>query len=367
MDTLKRQASKFREQVSKQQQAVLRQFSTHGGNDTVITDEAEVRCHKKLESLYISTRAAKHFQKDVVRSIEGLISTSSKQMEIATKLADDCCKYGNESHSSNTTLASASRQFGTSRNSMESERENLRRILSTQVSEPLRAMVMGAPLEDARLLTHRYDRIFQEVEAQVAEVGRRQLKAKEPGANADSAYKLQNAEMKLSELKSSLSALGKEATAAMMSVEAQQQRLTYQRLITMVEAERSYHKAVADNLDKLHAKMVVEKQRYESGALADVCLSSPSNKDKTENGSGGTANATQKAMYFLAEVLHPFDAQAEGELSLSVGDYVVVRQVSPAGWSEGECKGKAGWFPSAYIELRDKAPASKISDIDPQS
>lgn len=30
---------------------------------------------------------------------------------------------------------------------------------------------------------------------------------------------------------------------------------------------------------------------------------------------------------FIMQVIHPFDAQANGELSLSVGDYVVVRQV----------------------------------------
>jgi len=36
-----------------------------------------------------------------------------------------------------------------------------------QVAEPLRAMVVGAPLEDARHLAQRYDRIRQEAEAQV--------------------------------------------------------------------------------------------------------------------------------------------------------------------------------------------------------
>jgi len=36
--------------------------------------------------------------------------------------------------------------------------------------------------------------------------------------------------------------------------------------------------------------------------------------------------------------------------------------VAPTGWSEGECKGKAGWFPSAYIEKHEKAPASKIME-----
>jgi len=36
-----------------------------------------------------------------------------------------------------------------------------------QIAEPLRAMVMGAPLEDARHLTQRYERLRQEAEAQV--------------------------------------------------------------------------------------------------------------------------------------------------------------------------------------------------------
>lgn len=40
-------------------------------------------------------------------------------------------------------------------------------MLSFQVAEPLRAMVMGTPLEDARHLAQRYDRMRQEAEAQV--------------------------------------------------------------------------------------------------------------------------------------------------------------------------------------------------------
>lgn len=39
--------------------------------------------------------------------------------------------------------------------------------LYIQVAEPLRAMVVGAPLEDARHLAQRYDRVRQEAEAQV--------------------------------------------------------------------------------------------------------------------------------------------------------------------------------------------------------
>lgn len=31
-------------------------------------------------------------------------------------------------------------------------------------------------------------------------------------------------------------------------------------------------------------------------------------------------------------------------------------QVTQSGWSEGECKGKAGWFPSEYVEKRQRVP-----------
>lgn len=47
-------------------------------------------------------------------------------------------------------------------------------------------------------------------------------------------FKLEAAETKLQDLKSNVATLGKEAAAAMAAVEAQQQRLTLQRLITMV-------------------------------------------------------------------------------------------------------------------------------------
>ncbi|CAK9270534.1 unnamed protein product [Sphagnum jensenii] len=64
-------------------------------------------------------------------------------------------------------------------------------------------------------------------------------------------------------------------------------------------------------------------------------------------------------------LMHDFEAEDQGELSLSVGDYVVVRQVSPTGWSEGECKEKAGWFPSLYVERRQCIPARKVANASP--
>lgn len=57
---------------------------------------------------------------------------------------------------------------------------------------------------------------------------------RESAGNGDMISKLEAAEYKLEELKSSMVGLGKEAIAAMSAVEAQQQRLTLQRLIALV-------------------------------------------------------------------------------------------------------------------------------------
>ena len=58
---------------------------------------------------------------------------------------------------------------------------------------------------------------------------------REAAVNADNAVKLEAAEAKLHDLKSNMAILGKEAAAAMAAVEAQQQRLTLQRLIATVK------------------------------------------------------------------------------------------------------------------------------------
>lgn len=70
--------------------------------------------------------------------------------------------------------------------------------------------------------------------AQVIEVSRRQAKVRETNGNPDTLAKLEASETKLEDLKSNMSTLGKEATAAMAAVEGQQQRLTLHRLISMV-------------------------------------------------------------------------------------------------------------------------------------
>ncbi|CAN6295643.1 unnamed protein product [Urochloa humidicola] len=379
MEALKKQASKLRQHVAKQQQAVFKQFSARYNQDPSLVDEAELECHQNLQRLYSTTRAAKHFQRNIVRGVEGFIAVSTKQMEIVRKLAEDCCKYGNDNQHFGFALARASEEFGKSHKQIEKEREDLLRILGEQVFEPLREMIMSAPLEDARLLTYRYQRIRQDMESQIADVMRKQLKSRESSGNADNSVKLQHAESKLSELRTTLAALGREATAAMEAVEAQQQQVTYERLLAMVDAERTYHQNAADILNKLHDEMLHAKHKNESTnhydestnhydeqssepesetAPAQVHSDSTSEDPVLPKPSESRENGQE--VQFLGEVIHPFDAQADGELSLSVGEYVVVRQVAANGWSEGECKGKAGWFPSAYVERRDKAPASKV-------
>ncbi|PON84989.1 Arfaptin domain/BAR domain/SH3 domain containing protein [Trema orientale] len=340
MDALRKQASKLREQVAKQQQAVIKQFSGTGyeSSDVMVIDEIEMQRHQQLEKLYRSTRAGKDFQKEIVRAAESLTAIGYKHIETGTKLSEDCCRYGAENIDDHI-LAKAASIYGDARKHVEKEQEEFNKLLSSQVLDPLRAMVLGAPLEDARHLAQRYSRMRQEAEAQAAEISRRQARVREL-PNPEHVAKLHAAEARMQELKANMAVLGKEASAALAAVESQQQRLTFQRLVALVEGEKNYHLRIAAILGDVEAEMVLEKQRKES---APPVIPSDNFSDKT---------------YFLAEAMHPFTAASEKELTLSVGDYVVVRKVTPSGWSEGESKGKAGWFPSAYVEKRQRIPVS---------
>ncbi|XP_020094234.1 SH3 domain-containing protein 2-like [Ananas comosus] len=368
METIWKQASKLRDQVARQQQAVLKQFGGSGGSDGVLTDEAEIKQHRKLERLYISTRAAKHFQRDIVRGVEGYTVTGSKQVEIGNKLSEDGRKYGAENTcTSSDTLSKAAFYFARARCRIEKERGNLLKALNTQVAEPLRAMVVGAPLEDARHLAQRYDRVRQDAESQAMEVSRRQVKVREAPGNGDLIVKLEAAEYKLEELKSTMTVVGKEAVAAMTAVEAQQQRLTLQRLIAMVESERTYHQRILQILDQLEREMAPEHQRVEGSphpVMENSTASPPSYEEANGMSTYQTVNdSTENAVYFLAEAIQSFQAESFVELNLSIGDYVVVRKVSNNGWAEGESRGKAGWFPYGYIEKRERVLASKVAPV----
>ncbi|XP_076908886.1 SH3 domain-containing protein 2-like [Bidens hawaiensis] len=370
MEAIRKQATKLREQVARQQQAVFKQFggAGYGGtSDNVVTDEAELRLHQKLEKLYISTRAAKHFQRDIVRGVEGYIVTGSKQLEIGTKLSEDSRKYGVENTcTTGTTLSRAAKNFSRARAHMEKQRGNLLKSFGTQVAEPLRAMVMGAPLEDARHLAQRYDRMRQEAEAQAIELSKRQARAREGAGNPDMIMKLEAAESKLQDLKSNMAILGREAASAMAAVEAQQQKMTLQRLISMIVSERGYHQNVLQILDQLESEMVSERQRIEAAPpTAPVETPLPPSYEEVNNASTSPMpnGSNDEVDYFIGEVMHAFHAESDSELGLSVGDYVIIRKVSNNGWAEGECKGKAGWFPLGYIERREHVLASKVTNI----
>ncbi|CAN8303763.1 unnamed protein product [Cochlearia groenlandica] len=370
MEAIRKQAAKFREQVARQQQAVLKHLG-HVNADAVVVDEEELRCHQKLQDLYTSTKAAKRLQRNIVRGLEGFIATGTKVVEIGLKFAEDFKKYGDENHDANTPLSRIAHLFGTSYKSVEDERETLLGTLSEKVCEPIRTMIYSAPLEDARHLVNHYDRLRQEVEAQATDVVRRKSKLKESDVSEEAYVKLKNSESRLADLKSSMKTLGKEATKAMLDVDNQQQNTTYQRLRDMVEAERSYHRNALDILDKLHSEVSNDEMKSspeEETNLRKEVKTSPHEEIKKSNGSHNHHTHqlhSQNESYFLAKVVHPFDAQAQGELSLAVDDYVIVRQVAGTGWSEGEHKGKAGWFPSAYVEKQEKAPASKIVESNP--
>ncbi len=164
-----------------------------------------------------------------------------------------------------SSLARATMQYGAARLQMERKWDNMNRIFGTQVADPLRAMVTGAPLKDAQQLTNRYKALRQDAKVQATEVGKRVTRNKETtGPNPENTLKLQIAKQKLGEFLASMAILGNEAAAAMTVVETQQQRLTLQQLTVMVEAEHSYHQRIVEILDELLAQMIFERQRIES-------------------------------------------------------------------------------------------------------
>ncbi|CAA0807667.1 SH3 domain-containing protein [Striga hermonthica] len=255
------------EKLTEIENAVLKQFGGYGASD-VVADDAELLQHQKLEKLFISTRSAKHFQRDIVRGVEGYIVTGSKQVEIGTKLSEDSRKYGVENTcTSGSTLSKAASNFARARAQMEKERGNLLKAFGTQV-----------------------------------------------------------------------------------------------------EAERAYHQRVLQILDLLEGEMMSERQRIEAAPapIVDTMPAPPPPSYEELNGASTSPmqNGSTDCMgYFLGEVLYSYQAESDVELNLSIGDYVVVRKVSNNGWAEGECKGKAGWFPFGYIERRDRVLASKVAEV----
>nr|GEZ10423.1 hypothetical protein [Tanacetum cinerariifolium] len=299
MEAIRKQATKLREQVARQQQAVFKQFGGggYGGSDNMVTDEAELMLHQKLERLYISTRAAKHFQRDIVRGIEGYIVTGSKQVEIGTKLSEDSRKYGTDNTcTSGNTLSRAAVNFSRARVQMEKERGNLLKSFGTQVIE----------------------------------VSKRQTKVMEGSGHPDYFARLEAAETKLQDMKSNMATLGREAASAMAAVEAQQQQMTLQRLISMIESERAYHQKVVQILDHLAGEMVSERQRIEAAPAPMVETAPPPPPFYEEVNNAPTApmqnGSNDEVDYFLGEAIFSYFAESDVELNLSTGDFVVIRK-----------------------------------------
>ncbi|CAN0929062.1 V-type proton ATPase catalytic subunit A [Linum grandiflorum] len=217
MEAFKKQAAKLREQVAKQQQAVMKHLG-HFGHDSVVLDEAEQQCYKQLQNLDNSTRAAKTvFEKSLMQhhvalppdamgkisyiappgqySLKDTVLELEFQGEkkkitmlqtwpvrtprpVASKLAADTplltgqrvlggtCAIPGAFGCGRTVISQTLSKYSNSDTVVYvgcGERGNA----MAEVSEPNRALISGAPLEDARHLVHRYDKLCQEVEAQV--------------------------------------------------------------------------------------------------------------------------------------------------------------------------------------------------------
>ncbi|KAL9450903.1 hypothetical protein AB3S75_012613 [Citrus x aurantiifolia] len=134
MEAIKKQAIKL-EQVAQQHSKSVLKHLLHLGIENVAVDVAEIECHQQLTKSIQFHRGSEeqHFQRNIVRGVEGFVAVSLKQKEIARKLAEDYCKYGAENQSDNSCVARAALQFGTSHDLMENERETLLGILRDQV------------------------------------------------------------------------------------------------------------------------------------------------------------------------------------------------------------------------------------------
>ncbi|XP_048444115.1 SH3 domain-containing protein 2-like [Pyrus x bretschneideri] len=142
--------------------------------------------------------------------------------------------------------------------------------------------------------------------------------------------KLEAAEAKLQELQSSVAILGKEASATMAAVEGQQQRLTLQRLLAM---SATIIQNILQILDQLEGEILSEKQQIEashSPHTEDTMPPPPSYEDLSRSFASETYDElTGLRDYFLGEVMYTFHAVTDVVLSLSFGDYVVVRKRRP--------------------------------------
>ncbi|KAI8531991.1 hypothetical protein RHMOL_Rhmol11G0178200 [Rhododendron molle] len=167
--------------------------------------------------------------------------------------------------------------------------------------------------------------------------------------NPDVALKLEPSETKQQDLKSNMGILGKDA-AAMSVVEAQQQRLTLQRLIAM---------------------MISERQRIEAplSPIMDSMPLPPSYEEVNGVFASPTPNGSTDSMgYFLGEVMYSYQAESDVELNLSI----VLQLFMFHGFDRGQtmagpnanARGKpVGFHLGTYVERRERVLASKVAAL----
>lgn len=65
----------------------------------------------------------------------------------------------------------------------------------------------------------------------------------------------------------------------------------------------------------------------------------------------------------VAQVIAPYTATSEEQLTLQRGQYIMIRKKSDTGWWEGEIqvrgkKRQVGWFPATYVRLKESGRLS---------
>ncbi|CAD5227122.1 unnamed protein product [Bursaphelenchus xylophilus] len=122
--------------------------------------------------------------------------------------------------------------------------------------------------------------------------------------------------------------------------------------IFVTEQEGEWWKGTANGRTGIFPANYVEK--------AD---SAPALPTSTVSASGDSTEMDRKA-----KVIAAFEATAENQISLHVGDQVQIKNTTPGGWWEGNVIGKedkVGWFPGNYVQLISAASTpigAKLAD-----
>ncbi|KAF6115293.1 nitric oxide synthase trafficking [Phyllostomus discolor] len=101
-----------------------------------------------------------------------------------------------------------------------------------------------------------------------------------------------------------------------------------------------------------------EKQTHSYVRISRPFLMTKSGNVVREASSGGqsnpssssTASSVAQHSSSLCKALYSFQARQDDELSLEIGDIVMIHKKQDGGWWFGSLNGKKGHFPAAYVE-----------------